>query len=194
MLTVRRLSRAQVADALPDIAKLRIEIFRAFPYLYDGDVAYEEAYLAPYVDNDDAVIVGAYDSDRLVGASTGMPLLQHDDEFAAAFSGKGYDLARVFYCAESVLRPEYRGQGVGHAFFEQREGVAQQSGFTFSTFCAVVRPDTHPARPEDYRSLEPFWRARGYRSLSGIETTFAWKDVGESTTSAKPMQFWGRSI
>ena len=89
MLTVRRLSRAQVADALPDIAKLRIEIFRAFPYLYDGDVAYEEAYLAPYVDSDDAVIVGAYDSDRLVGASTGMPLLQHDDEFAAAFSGKG---------------------------------------------------------------------------------------------------------
>jgi hypothetical protein len=30
---------------LPDIARLRIEVFREYPYLYDGDRAYEERYL-----------------------------------------------------------------------------------------------------------------------------------------------------
>ena len=42
MIRVERLTGAALAAALPDVARLRIAVFRAYPYLYDGDAAYEE--------------------------------------------------------------------------------------------------------------------------------------------------------
>ena len=94
--------------------RLRIEVFRAWPYLYDGDLDYERSYLQSYRDSAGALVVGAFDGDTLIGASTGAPLVDHADDFAAAFEGTGLDLSDIFYCAESVLLPVYRGQGVGH--------------------------------------------------------------------------------
>ena len=73
----------------------------------------------------------------------------------------------VFYCAESVLQERYRGQGVGHRFFDLREAHARALGFSWSVFCAVIRPQQHPLRPAGYRPLDPFWRRRGYAPLTG---------------------------
>lgn len=193
-LEIRRLTGPALAAAIPDVAGLRISVFRAFPYLYDGDRAYEESYLARYAESPDAVLVGAYDGTRLVGASTGMPLAAHSDAFAAAFDG--YDLAMddVFYCAESVLLPEYRGQGAGHAFFDLREAAARAQGFDWSAFCSVIRPADHPDRPAGYRPLDAFWRSRGYAPLPGVIASFGWKDIGETEESLKPLQFWARRL
>ncbi len=112
-LDCRRLEAAALVAALPDIAALRISVFRDWPYLYDGDHAYEESYLARYAEVREAVVIGAFDGPRLVGASTGMPLVAHADDFAAAFSATDFTLKDVFYCAESVLLPDYRGQASG---------------------------------------------------------------------------------
>ena len=193
-LKIRRLTGSALDAALPDVARLRIEVFRDWPYLYDGDLAYEEDYLKSYRDNAVAVLVGAFEGDRLVGASTGTPLAQHAEDFAAPFEGSGYDLATLFYCAESVLLPGYRGQGAGHAFFDHREDFARVLGFRHICFCAVIRPDDHLARPADYRALDPFWRARGYAPLPGVVASFSWKDLGEAQPSAKPLQFWHRTL
>ena len=38
----------EIASYRDEIAKLRIEIFRDFPYLYDGDFEYEKKYLKVY--------------------------------------------------------------------------------------------------------------------------------------------------
>ncbi len=105
-IDVRALKSGALTNAIPDVAGLRIEVFRAWPYLYDGDLAYEERYLAPYTTARDAIVVGAFDGNQLVGASTGMALSAHADDFAGAFAGTGLDLAQVFYCAESVLLPQ----------------------------------------------------------------------------------------
>ncbi|HAR53044.1 MAG TPA: GNAT family N-acetyltransferase, partial [Roseovarius nubinhibens] len=47
--------------ALEDVARLRIAVFRTWPYLYDGDLAYEREYLQTYRDSADAILVGAFD-------------------------------------------------------------------------------------------------------------------------------------
>ena len=191
---VRPLTGDALDAALDDVARLRIAVFRAFPYLYDGDVAYERRYLQPYRDSADAIVVGAFDGARLVGAATAAPLEDHAGDFAAAFDGTGLELPDIWYCAESVLLPEYRGHGVGHRFFDLREAQGRALGRRHAAFCAVMRPADHPARPEGYQPLDGFWRKRGYAPVEGVVAEFAWKDLGESEETRKPLQFWMRDL
>ena len=203
-VTLRRLQGADLACALDDLAALRIAVFRDWPYLYDGDLAYERSYLDVYRMDPDAIVVAAYDRGakdgsakigaRMVGAATGSPLLTHAEDFRTAFADPPVPLDQIFYCAESVLDPAYRGHGIGHRFFDLREAHARQLGARFITFCAVIRPDEHPLRPAAARDLAPFWRKRGYAPLPGIVARFDWKDVDCDTQSQKSLQFWGRAL
>ena len=194
MIRVERLTGQSLAEALDDVARLRIEVFRAWPYLYDGDAGYEAEYLQTYRESADAILVGAFDGDRLVGASTGTPMEDHAEDFGAAFAGQGIPLTDIFYCAESVLLPEYRGHGLGHRFFDAREAHARALGRGYSAFCGVVRPADHPLRPEDYRPLDGFWRKRGYEKVEGAVAEFRWKDLDREEETAHPLQFWMRRL
>lgn len=193
-MQVEFLKGAVLLDALEQVARLRIEVFRAWPYLYDGDLAYERRYLQSFRDSDRAIIVGAREGGRLVGAATGAPLTDHADDFAEAFAGSGLNLSDIFYCAESVLLPAFRGQGIGHAFFDARETHARALGFAKCAFCAVQRPADHPLRPADYAPLDPFWRKRGYAPLPGVTASFSWKDIDGLEETRKSLQFWIRDI
>lgn len=188
------LTGAALEAALDDVARLRIEVFRDWPYLYDGSLEYERSYLQSYRDSVDAILVGAFDGDRLVGAATGTPMEDHADDFAAAFTGDGTDLSDIFYCAESVLLPDYRGLGIGHRFFDLREAHARRLGRKVSSFCAVIRPDDHPMRPEGARDLAPFWRRRGYAPMPGAVVHFDWTDLGEPRQTRKPLQVWVKNL
>jgi len=191
-LRVVPLSGDALQDALPDLARLRIAVFRAFPYLYDGDEAYEQHYLRSYRDNRRAILVAAMDQGRIIGAATGMPLADHAD--ATQIHGGTLPTPEIFYCAESVLLPDYRGHGIGHRFFDLREAHARQLGFAKSAFCGVIRPQDHPLRPADYAPLDPFWRKRGYTPVPGVTARFSWRDIGAEAETEKPLQFWMREL
>ncbi|MCW1401882.1 GNAT family N-acetyltransferase [Novosphingobium sp. MW5] len=191
-LVVRRLTGAEIAEWIEDLARLRIAVFAAWPYLYDGDLSYEAGYLREYAAAEGSVLVVALDGDQVVGAATAAPMMEQKAEFRAPFEARGIDSSRLFYFGESVLLPEYRGQGVGHAFFDHREDHARDFGATAACFAAVIRPEDHPARPEGYVPLDRFWQRRGYAPIGGLTTDLAWKDIGEEGESAKPMQYWLR--
>lgn len=195
MLRLERLSGAKLNHYIPELAQLRIQVFRDWPYLYDGDLAYEEKYLQTYIEAPDSVIVLAFDGDKVVGASTGIPLKHETDEVKAPFIAAGYDVDKIFYCGESVLLSDYRGQGAGVAFFDHREAHAEAIGnFEYSCFCGVQRPIDHPRRPSDYVPLDDFWRKRGYEKYPTLNTTFSWKELDEQEESPKPMTFWMKKI
>ena len=184
-----------IGCTLPDLARLRIEVFRDYPYLYDGDLAYEVNYLDRFSQAPDALIVAAFDGDRLIGASTGAPLRHQQESFRTPFTGKGISVDEVFYFGESVLLADYRGQGLGHVFFDERENHARSLPETrICAFCSVIRPDGHPARPAGYRSHDRFWRKRGYTPLEGVIARFAWREVGATGETEHSMQFWMRPI
>lgn len=193
-LRVESLSGPALVSALDDLARLRIAVFREWPYLYDGDLAYEARYLVTYAAAPGAVLVAARDGDRLVGASTGMPLLSHGDAAALALPEGAPPRAEIYYCAESVLLPAYRGRGVGHRFFDLREEVARAHGFGWTAFAAVRRAADHPARPPDHRPLDPFWRARGYAPLPEARLSLGWRDVGQDRETRKELQVWLRRL
>lgn len=191
---IKSFSGASAAPFFDDLARLRITVFRDFPYLYDGDLAYERTYLATYAKSEGSVFVLALDEGRVVGASTGIPMAAETDEVKAPFLSAGRDPADFFYFGESVLLPEYRGRGIGVRFFEGREAQARSLGLSFCTFCAVERPAGHPRRPADYVPLNAFWQKRGYRHHPELRTTFAWRDLDETEESAKPLSFWIRDL
>ncbi|MTI45550.1 ribosomal protein S18 acetylase RimI-like enzyme [Roseibium hamelinense] len=193
-VTIKTLTGTDLRAALKDLAQLRISVFRDWPYLYEGSLAYEQKYLSRYADTDGAVIIGAYDGDRLVGAATGEPMEAEVIQFRRPFEDRGYNIKQVFYLAESVLDPAYRGQGIGHRFFDEREAHARRLGYAYASFCAVVRPDDHPAKPSDYWPLDPFWRKRGYEMLDDAIVHFPWQDVGDAEETEKPMQVWFRLL
>lgn len=194
-LDITSLTGHEIKPVLGDLARLRMTVFHDWPYLYEGSLDYEENYLAKFAAAPGAVCVVAKDGDTIVGASTGAPMIEHADEFGEPFKAAGYNLSQIFYCGESVLLTSHRGRGAGHAFFDHREAHARKlGGFTHSTFCRVVRPESHPMKPADYNPLDDFWQKRGYAPVHGIVATYPWKDIGETEETEKPMQFWMRAL
>jgi GNAT superfamily N-acetyltransferase len=179
---VERKSGAALLPYISELARLRIEVFRDFPYLYDGTIEYEQKYLQTYIDHPDSVIVLAFDDDnnKIVGASTAIPMRDETPELQKPFLEQGYDIEKVFYCSESVLNKFYRGLGLGVKFFEEREAhAAELGGFEHITFCCVERPADHP-----------FWNKRGYFKHPELITTYKWKDLDDTEETEKPMTFW----
>jgi len=193
-IEVRPLTGAEIGAAIDDLAGLRIAVFADFPYLYAGDPAYERDYLREFAAAPDAVLVAAFDGARIVGAATASPMAAQKAEFRAPFEARGIDTAALFYFGESVLLADYRGRGIGHAFFDHREARARDCGAGSATFAAVIRPADHPARPAGYRPLDAFWTGRGYAPVPGLVTELAWQEHGEPDESPKPMQYWMRRL
>ncbi|KEF34083.1 acetyltransferase [Deinococcus sp. RL] len=193
-LTVTPVSGEELRSALPDLARLRTEVFREFPYLYSGTPAYEERYLQTYLEAPGALVVLVRDGSEVVGASTALPLAAETEALQRPFRGSELDPGEVLYLGESVLRAAYRGRGLGHRFFDEREAHARRLGLSVTAFCAVQRPANHPARPADYRPLNAFWEGRGYVERPDLETTLSWPDVGETQETPKPMRFWVKRL
>ena len=180
---------------IPDLARLRVQVFRDWPYLYDGDEAYERDYLQIYLQSPRAAVIVARSDGGIMGASTCLPLTDETAEVQAPFLAAGYDPARFFYFGESVLLPAWRGRGIGVAFFRAREAHASAvSACDYAAFCAVQRPDDHPSRPPGYTKLDAFWTRRGFSQRPDLRCMMDWKDVGAPERTAKPLIFWLKSL
>jgi len=195
MIKKKTVYGSQISPYLKQIGELRITVFREFPYLYDGSKEYEQKYLQKYVESNESVAVLIFDNDRLVGASTGIPFQDEDEDFKNPYKMQNYDLEKIFYCAESILLPDYRGLGIYSHFFSEREHHAKTLGrFNLITFCAVQREKSHPLLPENYTPLDPVWRKYGYKQQTELRAYFPWKDINKSKESKKEMIFWTKEL
>lgn len=191
---IESLTGAQIVPMINELARLRIEVFAEWPYLYEGDAAYESDYLRAFARAPHALLVIARAEGMVVGAATASPMHAQEQAIRAPLESAGHDLARMFYFGESVLLEQWRGRGVGHAFFDHREAHARDRDASCAVFAAVEREADHPARRRGHRALDPFWRARGYAPLQRLETSLSWKDRGESAETPKPMRYWMRAL
>lgn len=190
---VHELHGSEFTPWLQAVAGLRIRVFRDYPYLYDGTLEYELDYLKVYQETPDSLVVLVTGADgNAVGATTCLPLDAEGPEFREPFEDAGIDPAEVMYFGESILLPEWRGQGIGKLFFDRREAHARALGKKITAFCAVDRPENHPLRPDGYRPLDTFWQSRGYVKQPDLQATFTWKETGEEQESPKTLTFWTR--
>lgn len=176
------------------IARLRMQIFAEWPYLYDGSLEYEEAYLEQYLSCPDSLIVLARDGERVVGATTAIPLEAAEADMQAPWRQRNEHLENFLYFGESVVLPDYRGRGLGRRFFAVREAHARALGRRRCCFCSVQRPDDHPMKPEGYVPNDAFWQRLGYERLDSLVCHFPWTDIGDRRETQKPLVFWHKRL
>ncbi|WP_424949931.1 GNAT family N-acetyltransferase [Deinococcus sp.] len=193
-LSVEVLTGPDLAPAIPELSRLRVTVFREFPYLYVGDAAYEARYLRSYLEAPDSLVVLVKDGEKVVGASSALPLKDEQAELQAPWQDNGPDVSTVWYLAESVLLPGYRGRGLGVRFFEERERRGRELGYDTASFCAVQRPDNHPRRPTGHGPLDEFWKKCGYTRHPELIARLSWREPDEEAESPKDMVFWTKRL
>jgi len=188
-------SGGEMRPYINDLARLRISVFRDYPYLYVGSEDYERRYLQTYSRSPRAMAVLALKQGRVVGASTGLPMADEEAALQQPFTTAGIDVKRLFYCGESVLLPAYRGRGLYRHFFAAREARAQElGGFESIGFFAVQRAEDDPRRPSDYQPLDPVWRHFGYLPRPDLMAAFPWAEADSVAEINHAMMFWMKSI
>lgn len=191
---IKRLAGNAITPYVPDLAALRIKVFRDYPYLYEGDIEYEKKYLTKYADSENSLLILVLDGKKIVGASSAIPLKDESGEVKKPFVSAGFDINKVFYLGESVLLSEYRGRQIGRLFFAERENAAREHGYNITAFCAIDRNHDHPKRPKEWYALDNFWTSIGYEKRPELETLFSWQDTGDNVVSEKPMIFWLKQL
>lgn len=175
-----------------ELAQLRIEVFREFPYLYEGSLEYEKQYLSRYSQCEQSLVVFVKADGKIVGATTCIPFEFEESDFKDAFLAAGLNVERSVYFGESMIRQDFRGQGIGHEFFRYREEHALKvcPDLEYTAFCAVNRPIDHPLRPNDYVDLGAFWSRMGYTKRDDIVAESAWQDIDKAEEDMKSLTFW----
>ncbi|MDE2149471.1 MAG: GNAT family N-acetyltransferase [Gammaproteobacteria bacterium] len=185
---------AQIERRLDALARLRIDVFRDWPYLYQGSLDYERRYLRTYIDCADSLAVIAFAGPLPVAATTSLPLAAAEAEMRAPFEQAGRNLNSIHYFGESVVLRSQRGHGLGVKFFQLREAHACALGQHTCAFCSVERPADHPRKPAGYVPNDAFWGRRGYSRQPELATHFPWLDTGETRPTHKRLVFWTRSL
>lgn len=193
-LCIVSLKGQEILPYIDDLSRLRMDAFKAYPYLYIGDLAYESNYLRAYIQCPESMMVLVFDDDKVVGASTAIPLEFEIVEFQKPFLDRGMAVQDVFYLGESVLLPEYRGRNIYRRFFEERESAAKKYGCKIAAFAAVEREPNDPRRPKDYVPLDDVWKYFGYEERPDLVAYYHWQELDEDSASIKPLRFWLKNI
>ncbi len=184
----------EIGSVVHELGLLRIQVFKDYPYLYEGTLQYEEKYLELYENAPDAMLFAVWLGEEMIGATTCIPLKNESSEVQEPFKQAGLELDKIMYFGESILLSKYRGLGIGKRFFDKRENhTANCGGYNEMYFCGVERAENHPLKPENYKPLDLFWISRGYKPAN-LVSYFEWKDIDEESPSLKKMNYWKKAI
>ena len=194
MIRIESFTYPNIPRHMQSLSALRMAVFRAWPYLYDGSMPSEADTLSGFAVSKTALLIIAFDGDTPVGASTAVQMTEEDDHITLPFREAGIDVSRICYFGESVLLDTYRGRGIGVRFFDLREAHARAiPGVDMCTFCAVQRPDDHKLKPPSAVPLDAFWAKRGY-SRTDLSCTMKWKQVDTEGKVENILRFWTKSL
>jgi len=190
-VTIQPLIGEQINKHIDEFAHLRINIFKNYPYLYDGNINYEKEYLKVYLQSQNSVLIGAFYNNELVGGATAILLQDSYPEVQQLFLAQNYNINNMVYFGESVLLDRFQNSGIGHKFFINRELFAlSYKNVSYTTFCYVNRKNDN-LKPNTYNEhkLHNLWNTHRYIEDNSLTTYFAWQDIGDSIETQKPMQF-----
>lgn len=171
-----------------ELTELRLTVFREYPYLYEGDPAFEKQYLSLFARSKDAFVILAKKGDRTIGAISGLPLVTAQKEIRQIFSGPIDD---IYALCDIVVLKEYRSQKIGsHLYFEFEKVLKKLSTYRKLVFWQAVKPKGDPKRPPDYFPLDSFWKKQGFVKRPDLHCTLTWKEIGDREPTPKLFEFF----
>jgi ribosomal protein S18 acetylase RimI-like enzyme len=195
MLKIIAFRGEEVLPCLDEVAALRIEIFREWPYLYEGDIKTEKNYLKVYVDTKDSVLVLAKDHEKIVGVVMGLPVADSMKQIQKEYQRQNVSMDGIFYLADAIIFAPYRGQGIGTRMLQTFENsVLEMQKYGQISCCEIVRDQNHPLKPKEYQSLDAFWDHLGFLVSPGWQTSFDYLDIGNTEETPHPMRFRRKTI
>ncbi|MEK6627422.1 MAG: GNAT family N-acetyltransferase [Bdellovibrionota bacterium] len=181
------------------IAAFRIKYFREFPYLYEGNLEYEQKYISGFAKNPKALLLIIKSDDEIVGVSTAIPLISDADILGNAskkFTEKKLNPKEFYYYGEVVIKPEHRGQGIASYLMRKQETFAKDLGYKKISLATVVRDKNDPRTPKDYVSTDEVWKAVGFKKEE-IFINYEWPTILSNNTIKSidnQMVFWTKEL
>lgn len=188
-LNIVRLSGRNILPYVNEIACLRKEFYKEYPYLYNTTMDFEIKDITHYASYPESTAIIVFDKDVVVGASTGIPMIYEEDVIQQSFMANNISPDTVFYLADSILRPEYRGLGLYRSFFSHREKVAESLDLRYCSFCCVKRASDDHKRPPKYTPLDSIWQHFDYSKHAGLDIVYAWEET-DGKKHNNILSFW----
>lgn len=189
MIRYELLTGFNIKEYIYGIACLRIEIFREYPYLYNGNLKEERHYLQRYAEVPKACVLAVFDDENLVGAATGIPMNQEVEQLGA-FACSHFSIDETYCVGEILLEPAYRNSGLGIGLITMMEEYVNSLRSYRNLACAtVVRSDDHPQRPQEYVPIDRFLTRAGFGQFQDITTAFRWCEI-DGVSSEHLMRLW----
>ena len=128
---IHRVTPENLPKYLETLAHLRIAIFREWPYLYEGSLAYEKEYLQTYLNSPDSLLILAKNDAEVVGAISGLPISQAIPATQTPFIKAQRPLESLYYLGEILLLPNHRHKGIGTKLYKLlKKKCAKKSAMT----------------------------------------------------------------
>jgi GNAT superfamily N-acetyltransferase len=177
---------------IEELGRFRINVFREYPYLYEGTMDYERNYLSRYCKNKESILVLRTDEQGILGACTAIPLKSEDAEFMKPFAGE--TLEKIFYIGEVMVRADSRLKGYGTALLSAAINLIDSRHYDKICLYTVERGLQHALKPPAYSPPEPLWNKFGFQKDSGRLAYYHWQDVTENGETQKPMHVWVKHL
>lgn len=179
---------ARIGGYIERLGRFRIEVFREYPYLYDGEMEYERKYLGRYAARPNSFLIFCEDANGFVAACTGICMDGAGEEFCEIFSQE--DTSEICYIGEVMIKEGYRGQGLGSKLLSKAMKLIKEGGYKKAVLCAVDRDEKRHLRPKDYVAPDNLWLKFGFKKLSDKKIYYDWRDIGETCETQKRMSVW----
>jgi len=189
----------EINNNIDDVARLRIEEFRNFPYLYDGNLEYEKNYLKCYADDIKSTLALAKVNNTLAGVSTGIPLISNSEIVSGIdkiFLEHNLNPDSCYYYGEIIIKPEFRGIGLASLLYKAQDEVIKNWGYKQVCILTVVREIDHPMQPSDYKQKDGMWEHLGFKRLNIIQSHH-WPTIqpnGSVVNIKNDLEFWIKDI
>ena len=178
----------KIKDVIDELGNFRITIFKEYLYLYDGNLDYERKYLSRYGNISDSILLLVRNKEGILGAATGIPLVNDEPEFTEPFKDKNLD--EIFYIGELMIRKDNRSKGIGTLLLKNMLDLIDKNQFKTVCLYTVDRGNNHPLKPDFYQSPDSLWRKFGFEKHSSHIVYFSWRDLGNVVETEKPMNVW----
>lgn len=188
---------AEIIPYVKKVTDLSLAIYREYPYLYEGTEEEYMPFIEHYAKSELGMACILFDDEKPVGVAIGMPMDTMRKKYQEPLLSK-YPEANInsfFYLGEFLILKEYRGKGFGKQIYvELEQSIKKEKLFKTICFCKIDEFELHPLKPDNYKSLDEFWRKLGFEQVEDLSTSVAWRNINELEDSPHKMVYWIKTM